>query len=107
MSRPLAASFRTLAWASAMALPLVPAPVIARSRARPESAAPEPERFALAREQIEALIRERDLPSVAVAVAKDGDVLWEAGFGWADREKRIPATPHTLKSDCRCLRDLR
>jgi CubicO group peptidase (beta-lactamase class C family) len=25
-------------------------------------------------------------------------VLWEEGFGWADRANRIPATPHTLYS---------
>src|ERR1700680_2220449 len=38
------------------------------------------------------------VPSIAVAVAKDGNILWEEGFGWADREKRIPATAHTLYS---------
>lgn len=39
-----------------------------------------------------------NVPSIAVAVAKDGNILWEEGFGWADREKRIPATAHTLYS---------
>ncbi|MGH9718851.1 MAG: serine hydrolase domain-containing protein [Bryobacteraceae bacterium] len=34
-------------------------------------------------------------PSVAVAVAKDGKIVWEEGFGWADREKRISASEHT------------
>jgi CubicO group peptidase (beta-lactamase class C family) len=38
---------------------------------------------------------ERDLPSVAVAVVKDGKILWEEGFGWADRERRVPATERT------------
>lgn len=36
-----------------------------------------------------------NIPSLAVAVAKDGKILWEEGFGWADREHRIAATPHT------------
>lgn len=43
-------------------------------------------------------MEERGLPSVAVAVAKDGEILWEEGFGWADRERRIAASPHTLYS---------
>jgi CubicO group peptidase (beta-lactamase class C family) len=34
-------------------------------------------------------------PSLAVAVARDGRILWEGGFGWADRERRIGATEHT------------
>ncbi|HEY3281340.1 MAG TPA: serine hydrolase domain-containing protein [Armatimonadota bacterium] len=52
--------------------------------------------------QVEAMVRERlassALPSLAVAVARDGEVLWEAAWGWASRERRIPATPHTLYS---------
>jgi CubicO group peptidase (beta-lactamase class C family) len=35
-------------------------------------------------------------PSISVAVARKGQVLWEEGFGWADRENRIPATEHTM-----------
>ena len=33
---------------------------------------------------------------MVVAVARDGEILWEEGFGLADREKNIPATPHTM-----------
>jgi CubicO group peptidase (beta-lactamase class C family) len=36
------------------------------------------------------------LPSLSIAVARHGKVLWEESFGWADRENRIPATPNTL-----------
>jgi CubicO group peptidase (beta-lactamase class C family) len=36
------------------------------------------------------------IPSISVAVARKGEVLWEEGFGWADRENRIPATEHTM-----------
>jgi CubicO group peptidase (beta-lactamase class C family) len=35
-------------------------------------------------------------PSISVAVARKGEVLWEEGFGWADRENRVPATEHTM-----------
>jgi CubicO group peptidase (beta-lactamase class C family) len=32
---------------------------------------------------------------VAVAVAHGGNVVWEEGFGWANREARLKATAHT------------
>src|SRR5688500_6707891 len=43
-------------------------------------------------------ITERPVPSVSVAVARDGRIIWEEAFGWADRENRVEATPHTLYS---------
>lgn len=53
-------------------------------------------------EEVRGLIRERmvegSVPSIAVAVARDGEILWEEGFGWADMEGRVEATPHTLYS---------
>ena len=36
------------------------------------------------------------MPSIAVAVARDGQIIWEEGFGWADRERRLHATEHTM-----------
>ena len=38
------------------------------------------------------------IPSMSVAVAKGGQVIWEESFGLANREKMIPATPHTMYS---------
>ena len=29
-------------------------------------------------------------------MAKNGKIIWEEAFGWADREKKIPATPDTI-----------
>lgn len=49
-------------------------------------------------DQIKKELVEQSLPSLAVAVAREGELLWEEAFGWADREKRIPATPHTMYS---------
>src|SRR5947199_6153899 len=54
--------------------------------------------FGAIRDLICARLVEQVLPSLAVAVARDGEILWEEGFGWADRENRIPATEHTLYS---------
>jgi CubicO group peptidase (beta-lactamase class C family) len=43
-------------------------------------------------------LTERRLPSISVAVARDGRIIWEEAFGWADSERRVPATPHTMYS---------
>ncbi len=50
------------------------------------------------RASIKQLLEKQAVPSVAVAVAQDGEIIWEEGFGWADREKRIPATENTMYS---------
>jgi CubicO group peptidase (beta-lactamase class C family) len=42
-----------------------------------------------------ALLLEENLPGVSVAVARDGDIVWTEGFGWADVEDRVPVTPRT------------
>lgn len=50
------------------------------------------------REDIRHRMMETGTASVAVAVAQDGKIIWEEGFGWADRERRIHATENTLYS---------
>lgn len=54
------------------------------------------DRFDDIRAYIRAELVQQSVPSIAVAVAQDGKIIWEEGFGWADREQRIPATEHTL-----------
>ena len=54
--------------------------------------------FDRARAHIRRQLVESGIPSITVAVAREGKILWEEGFGWADRERRRPATPHTLYS---------
>jgi CubicO group peptidase (beta-lactamase class C family) len=36
-----------------------------------------------------------DVPGLAVAVSRDGKIVYERGFGWADRERRLAATAKT------------
>jgi CubicO group peptidase (beta-lactamase class C family) len=62
------------------------------------SAAAAADGFDKVREFIRKGLVEQPVPSIAVAVAKDGKILWEQGFGWADRENRVPATEHTMYS---------
>jgi len=56
------------------------------------------DQFAPVRERIERALSTSNVPSMAVAVAKDGRIIWEQGFGIADRENRTPATEHTMYS---------
>ncbi|MBL9124765.1 MAG: beta-lactamase family protein, partial [Planctomycetaceae bacterium] len=54
--------------------------------------------FEAIRDKIRQALVRQNIPSIAVAVARDGQILWEEGFGWADRERRRPATEHTMYS---------
>ncbi|WP_293858833.1 serine hydrolase domain-containing protein [Steroidobacter sp.] len=54
------------------------------------------DRFDAARALIQEQLTENRIPSIAVAVVQDGKIVWEEGFGWADRENRKPATEHSM-----------
>jgi len=56
------------------------------------------DRFDAVRASIGAQLTERRVPSLAVAVAQDGRILWEEGFGFANRERHVPATADTIYS---------
>lgn len=51
--------------------------------------------FSAARQLIRARMAKDSLPGLTIAVARGDSILWEEGFGWANRESRVPATPHT------------
>jgi len=50
------------------------------------------------RDLIRARLVETGTPSLAVAAAQDGHIIWEEGFGWANRERRMPSDAHTMYS---------
>ncbi len=56
------------------------------------------DQFDAVRATIHGQVDRGDVPSIAIAVARDGKIVWEEGFGWADRERRIRATGHTMYS---------
>lgn len=37
-----------------------------------------------------------NVPGLSMAVVSDGKILWKKGFGYQNREKRIPANPETV-----------
>ncbi len=53
-------------------------------------------KFNKVRSKIIAMIEKREIPSMAVAVAQEGDILWEEAFGWANQDEQVKATPHTI-----------
>ncbi len=56
------------------------------------------DRLAAVRASVGARLLEQRVPSLAVAVAQGDTIVWEEAFGWADRERREVATPHTMYS---------
>ena len=42
----------------------------------------------------------QDLPGVSAAIIYDQELIWSSGYGLADVENQIPATPETMYSIC-------
>lgn len=55
-------------------------------------------RFDAVRARIRNAVAHDSLVSLTVAVAQGGGIVWEEGFGMADREHRVPATAATMYS---------
>jgi len=53
-------------------------------------------RFTDVRELIIDQITTETVPSIVVAVAEDGKIIWEEAFGFADLENQIKSTPNTM-----------
>jgi len=58
--------------------------------------APSPERFAKVRAMILEGVQKSGVPSISIAAAADGRIVWEESFGFADKEKNAKATPDSL-----------
>jgi len=59
---------------------------------------PRPDPFDSVRASVRRVMAERKIPSVAIAAMRDGRIVWEEGFGWADQERKVAATPTTMYS---------
>jgi CubicO group peptidase (beta-lactamase class C family) len=44
---------------------------------------------------LEALRKQAGIPGLSAAIAQDGQIVWEAGFGYQDVDASVPATPDT------------
>ncbi len=54
------------------------------------------DRFDPVRSLIDKRVREHGIVSLAIAVAKYGEIVWEEAFGWADLDQRKHAMPHSI-----------
>src|SRR5437868_7871197 len=45
---------------------------------------------------IQAMVTSREEPGLSIGIVYDQDLIWAKGYGFADRDKRLPATPSTL-----------
>lgn len=77
--------------------------VSAQSQTQPESRKTthatfyiEPERLRRFEKQLEQLRSLLKIPGMSAVIVKDQKPLWAKGFGYADVEKRVPATANTL-----------
>jgi len=71
---------------------LVPAAALAQQPARAEN----PEALQGLDEFVAATMKDWKVPGVAVAVVKDGQVIYSRGHGYRDLEQQWPVTPRTL-----------
>jgi CubicO group peptidase (beta-lactamase class C family) len=56
---------------------------------------PLPENVDQFRTTAERILTETGVPGAAIALVRSDGIEWEGGIGYADRERRIPATAHT------------
>src|SRR6185295_13562101 len=56
------------------------------------------DRFTAVRDTIRQIMKDEHIASVSVAAAKNGAIIWEESFGWANVQRKIPATPGTRYS---------
>ncbi len=52
--------------------------------------------FSEVRKLIQTEMAARKIPSISVAVARHGEIIWEEAFGFADKENKIPANKETM-----------
>lgn len=45
---------------------------------------------------IDSQLAYRQLPGLSIAIVHDQEVIWAKGFGFADMDKKLPATPDTI-----------
>jgi CubicO group peptidase (beta-lactamase class C family) len=74
---------------------LGPLPVLVVALANLASGRAGPDPFERARALILQKLDQHEAPSIAVAVARDGQILWEEAFGYADKEQKRRATANT------------
>ena len=79
-----------------LAISLTPRPAAAQVTNRHDLSAKDKKRLERFEKQVDELRTRLKVPGMSAAIIKDQKVIWAKGFGFADVEKKIPATPDTL-----------
>ena len=79
-----------------VAISLTPRSAAAQVRNSPDISAQDKKRLERFEKQVDELRTLLKIPGMSAAIVKDQKVLWAKGYGFADLENRIPATPDTL-----------
>jgi CubicO group peptidase (beta-lactamase class C family) len=77
-------------------LMLIGAGAVRAQAQEPAPAEPNDLRVDRFRQQLEGDRERLKIPGLSAVILEDGDVLWTQGFGYADVERHLPATPDTL-----------
>jgi CubicO group peptidase (beta-lactamase class C family) len=51
--------------------------------------------FSAIQQQLRTHVGNDDVPGLVIAISRGEEILWQEGFGWADRERHVPASPST------------
>ena len=87
---------QAIATALLAGLMLIGAGAVRAQAQEPAPAEPNDPRVDRFRQQLEADRERLKIPGLSAVILEDGEVLWTQGFGYADVERRVPATPDTL-----------
>jgi len=96
----LFAAVTLVAGGGALAFFLTISPVHTNPAGVPSATAGAPDnRYAAAIEDSRRAVRDllvgENLPGLSIAVARDDEIVWAEGFGWADIDRHTPVTPDT------------
>lgn len=81
----------------ARALSIFSAVVLSGGCLRPDTAAVQgPTTLEEFEQQMEDLRARLHIPGMSAAIARDGAIIWAAGFGYADRERSLPADTNSI-----------
>ena len=88
--------FQAIATALFAGLMLVGAGTVRAQAVETAAAEPDDPRVARFNQQLQANSEQLKIPGLSAVILEDGEVLWAEGFGYADVEGHVPATPDTL-----------
>src|SRR5262245_44252018 len=89
---PMTSARRVAVACLALSLAFIPA----RADQAPVTTEQDRQRLARFEKQVDEIRTVLEIPGMSAAIVKNQQVIWSKGFGYADVENKVPATPQTL-----------